>query len=63
MAAENPNIVLLDQYSNPSNPLAHYEGTAEEILWACDDKLDAVFASTGTGGTTWYTYMNYKKKS
>lgn len=51
MAAENPNIVLLDQYSNPSNPLAHYEGTAEEILWSCDDKLDAVIISTGTGGT------------
>ncbi|CAD8146119.1 unnamed protein product [Paramecium octaurelia] len=51
MAAENPDIILLDQYSNPSNPLAHYEGTAEEILWACDNKLDAIVMSTGTGGT------------
>lgn len=51
MAAEDPNIILLDQYANPSNPLAHYEGTAEEILWACDDKLDAVVISAGTGGT------------
>ena len=31
--------------------MAHYEGTAEEILWACDDKLDAIVMSTGTGGT------------
>ncbi|CAD8153187.1 unnamed protein product [Paramecium pentaurelia] len=51
MATDDPNVILLDQYSNPSNPLAHYEGTAEEILWACDDKLDAVIISTGTGGT------------
>ncbi|CAK68838.1 unnamed protein product (macronuclear) [Paramecium tetraurelia] len=51
MAAENPDIKLLDQYSNPSNPLAHYEGRAEEILWACDNKLDAIVMTTGTGGT------------
>ena len=24
--------IILDQYSNPSNPMAHYDGTAEEIL-------------------------------
>jgi len=30
--------------------LAHYDGTAEEILWACDDKLTAVVLSVGTGG-------------
>ena len=27
---------ILDQYSNPSNPLAHIEGTAEEIYRQCD---------------------------
>jgi cystathionine beta-synthase len=29
---EIPNSHILDQYSNPSNPAAHYHGTAEEII-------------------------------
>jgi cystathionine beta-synthase len=40
--AEIPNSHILDQYANPSNPLAHYDGTAEEILEACDGRLDMV---------------------
>ena len=51
MVRDDPNIVLLDQYSNPSNPLAHYDGTAEEILWQCDERLNAIIMSAGTGGT------------
>ena len=42
---------ILDQYKNPNNPLAHYDGTAEEILWACDGKVDCFVAGAGTGGT------------
>ncbi|XP_076457602.1 cystathionine beta-synthase-like isoform X2 [Babylonia areolata] len=48
---EIPNSHILDQYRNPSNPLAHYDGTAEEILAACDNKLDMVVIGAGTGGT------------
>lgn len=48
---EIPNSVILDQYSNTSNPLAHYEGTAEEIYNALDGKIDYFVASAGTGGT------------
>ena len=33
------------------NPIAHYEGTAEEIIHACDGKLDAIVVGAGTGGT------------
>lgn len=33
---EIPNSHILDQYRNPSNPLAHYDTTAEEILEQCD---------------------------
>ena len=33
---EIPNSVILDQYKNPGNPLAHYDTTAEEILRQCD---------------------------
>lgn len=48
---EIPNSHILDQYRNPSNPLAHYDTTAEEILEQCGGKLDMLVASTGTGGT------------
>eukprot|EP00461_Guttulinopsis_vulgaris_P000631 UN00631 len=48
---EIPNSHILDQYVNPSNPLAHYEGTAEELLYQCDGKIDYLIASAGTGGT------------
>ncbi|MEQ1632467.1 MAG: cystathionine beta-synthase [Planctomycetota bacterium] len=46
-----PNAHILDQYGNPSNPLAHYEGTGREIVEQCDGKLDAVVMTAGTGGT------------
>ena len=48
---EIPNSHILDQYSNPSNPLAHEEGTGQEILKQCDGKLDACVIAAGTGGT------------
>jgi len=48
---EIPNSHILDQYANPSNPLAHYDGTAQEILDQCDGKLDMVVITAGTGGT------------
>ena len=48
---EIPNSHILDQYSNPSNPLAHYEGTAEELLYQCDGRIDMMVISAGTGGT------------
>ena len=48
---EIPNSHILDQYSNPSNPLAHYDGTALELLEQCDHKIDAIVIGAGTGGT------------
>ena len=48
---EIPNSHILDQYSNPANPNAHYEGTAQEILDDFDDSLKMVVAGVGTGGT------------
>lgn len=46
-----PDSVILDQYMNAGNPLAHYDTTGAEILWALDNDVDMVVLSAGTGGT------------
>ena len=51
MQKEIPRAYILDQYSNPDNYMAHYEGTAEEILKDLDNKVDMLVAGAGTGGT------------
>ncbi|KAG0125889.1 tryptophan synthase beta subunit-like PLP-dependent enzyme [Tuber indicum] len=48
---EIPNSIILDQYSNVNNPLAHELGTAEEIWRQTGGKVDAIVAGAGTGGT------------
>ena len=48
---EIPNSHILDQYANPSNPEAHYNGTAEEIIEDFGTNLDMVVIGVGTGGT------------
>ena len=48
---EIPNSHILDQYANPSNPDAHYEFTAQEIIDDFDESLKMVVAGVGTGGT------------
>lgn len=48
---EIPNAHILDQYRNPSNPLVHYDTTAEEIWESCEGKVDMIVCSAGTGGT------------
>jgi cysteine synthase B len=40
-----------DQYSNPGNPNAHYEGTAAEILRDVGDVITHFVAGLGTSGT------------
>uniref|UniRef100_A0A5F8GAN1 Cystathionine beta-synthase n=1 Tax=Monodelphis domestica TaxID=13616 RepID=A0A5F8GAN1_MONDO len=46
-----PEKMSMEKYRNASNPLTHYDSTAEEILQQCDGKLDMLVASAGTGGT------------
>lgn len=48
---QTENSIILDQYRNPGNPLAHYDGTGSEILWQMNNKVDCVVIGAGTGGT------------
>jgi cystathionine beta-synthase len=60
--AKDLNGHVLDQYKHPGNPLAHYEGTAEEIFEQTGGKLDYMVMSTGTGGTCTGTAKKLKEK-
>ncbi len=50
LAAERPEWVMLYQYGNPANALAHYEGTGPEIL-ADLPTITHFVAGLGTTGT------------
>jgi cysteine synthase B len=50
IAASDDRYVMLFQYENEANPLAHYEGTGAEIARDLP-RVDALVAGLGTGGT------------
>lgn len=62
IADENKGF-LTDQYSNPDNPRAHYEGTGPEIWRDTDGKLDYIVIGIGTGGTASGTVKFLKEKN
>ena len=52
MAAKNKVYFMPDQFSNPANPQAHYETTGREIIEHFPyERIDALIAGLGTGGT------------
>ncbi len=51
LAEEIPGGFKPDQYSNMSNPEAHYRTTGPEICEQTGGELDAIVISVGTGGT------------
>jgi cystathionine beta-synthase len=52
-----------DQYSNPSNPRAHYHSTGPEIWSQTEGKVGALVAGVGTGGTISGTARYLKEKN
>jgi cystathionine beta-synthase len=51
LAEEIPGGFKPDQYSNMSNPEAHYRTTGPEIWEQTGGEIDAIVISVGTGGT------------
>src|ERR687884_1441984 len=51
MAEADASYFMPYQYGNQANPLAHYNGTAKEIIEELDGDIAAFVAGLGTGGT------------
>lgn len=59
---DNPGkYCKLDQYNNPSNPQAHYDTTAPEIIEQTQGKITHFLASIGTSGTVMGTSRRLKE--
>jgi len=61
---ENPEKYFMpNQFSNPNNPLAHYETTGPEIYSQTDGKVDVFVTGMGTTGTLMGTGRFLKEQS
>lgn len=61
IAQDTDTYYMPYQYGNPANPLAHYNGTAPEILEELDD-IAAFVAGLGTGGTLMGNARRFKEE-
>jgi cysteine synthase B len=55
--------IMLDQFANPDNPIAHYEGTGPEIWRDTDGKITHFVSSMGTTGTIMGCSRFFKEKN
>jgi cysteine synthase B len=62
MVKENKGI-MLDQFANPDNPLAHYQGTGPEIWRDTEGRITHFVSSMGTTGTIMGCARFFKEKN
>ena len=54
---------ILDQFANPDNPVAHYEGTGPELWEQTDGRITHFVSSMGTTGTIMGTSRFLKERN
>ena len=62
LANEIPGGFVPSQFTNPSNPKAHFETTGPEIFEDTEGQVDIFIAAAGTGGTVSGTGKYLKEK-
>jgi cysteine synthase B len=64
LVAESPGRYFYpDQYSNPGNPGAHFDGTGAEIWAQTEGRVTHFVAGIGTGGTVMGTGRRLKREN